>query len=99
VGAEGEEAATMSDLLHSVVLWRLAIFKYVSGVTKIGAMAFLGGTATMRLDPRIQIYLAAYVAMMTFTEGFIDTTSARLAAGKPPIGTNGTGNTETITKP
>lgn len=88
----------MTDLIRNVILWRLAIFSYFSGVTKVGAMAFLGGTATMHLDPRIQIYLAAYVTMMTFTEGFINTTSAKLAAGKPPIGTNGTGNTETFIK-
>lgn len=85
-------------MLNNLIYWKLAVFKYFSGVTKIGAMAFMGGTAE-HVNPKVQLYLAAYVAMMTFTEGFLDQTAAKLASGKPPVGTNGSGNTEHFVNP
>lgn len=79
----------------------MAIFKYTSGVLKVGAMAFIAGTSTMHLDPRALVAISTGVAMLTFTEGFLDQVVSRLQAGKPPIGANGnggSGHTEFVTK-
>lgn len=78
-------------------LWWLAAFKYFSGVTKVGCMGFLAGTVNMGLKPWVLVTISAYVSMMTFTEGFLDQTAAKIAAGKPPIGTNGSGHTQHLT--
>lgn len=85
------------------LIWRLAWFKFINGVLQIGAMAFLSSTAAvnwenLRQFERFIILLAAYVQVSKYTEAFLDTTAAKLISGKPPIGTNGSGNTDIITK-
>lgn len=94
----------MQDMLNNLVYWKLAFFKYFSGLTKIGLITFLSATTGVHWDKlggfeHFVIVAGAIVAMLTYTEGFLDQTAQKLAAGKPPIGTNGTGNTEHFTNP
>lgn len=88
---------------NNKLIWKLAWFKGINGLLQIGAMAFLGSTAATHwedLHPfeKFTILLAAYVQMSKYVEAFLDTTASKLLSGKPPIGTNGTGNTEVISK-
>jgi hypothetical protein len=89
--------------MNSKALWSLAIFNLFSKMVKTGIFAFLGATAALKwseLDgfAKVCIFLAAGGQMLTVIEAFTDQTAARLAAGKPPIGTNGSGNTEHFVK-
>lgn len=85
------------------VLWALAIFNLISKVAKVGIFAFLGATAAATWDQmssfeRFCILLATAGQMLTVVEAFTDSTAAKLAAGKPPIGTNGSGHTQSFVK-
>ena len=89
--------------MNNKALWALAIFNLFSKVAKVGIFAFLGATAAATWSnlssfEKFCIILATGGQMLTVIEAFTDQTAARLAAGKPPIGTNGSGNTEHFTK-
>lgn len=83
-------------------LYALAAWKYLNGAFKIVSMGALAAFSTkwwtqMTPGERALVIIALSVQLGTFTDSFIDTTAAKIAAGKPPIGTNGTGHTETFT--
>ena len=85
-------------------LWLLAGWKYLNGAFKILAMGAMTAFAQkwwsqMTPGERATVIIALAVQLGTFTDSFIDTTAAKIAAGKPPVGTNGTGHTELFTKP
>lgn len=85
------------------IYWRLAILKLVNGSLMMGLMAFISGTTAVDWNnlsgfERLIIIGAAYVAVSKYIDAYFDQMASRLLAGKPPIGTNGTGNTEQIKK-
>ena len=81
----------------------LAIYKLVNGTAKVGILAFLAATVSVRwsgLDgfEKLCIILAAVAQMQTYIEAQLESIAAKIVAGKPLIGTNGTGQTQFITK-
>lgn len=94
----------MNQAVNNLIYWKLAIFKFLSGLTKVGLLGFVASTTAVTWQnlggwERFFILASVGCQMLTFAEGFVDQTASRLFAGKPPIGTNGTGHTEQITKP
>lgn len=85
------------------ILWALSIFKFISGNGKVWILAFIGATSSIKWNDidgftKLCIILIASAQALTHAEAFFDQTAARLAAGKPPIGTNGTDNTKHFMK-
>lgn len=77
----------MSELLNkaraSLLYWKLGIWKCINGTLKVGIMAYIGGTASVRWsdmhsDERVVLILTAWVAMSGYLDGFFDQTMSTL---------------------
>jgi hypothetical protein len=94
----------VSEFIQTAVYWKLAIFKFLSGISKIGLLAFIAAMTAKNWYlltgfDRFVIIASAIIQMLTYAEGFFDQVVNRLMAGKPPIGTNGNGGTDHYTQP
>lgn len=90
----------MKSAWDTMILWKLALFKGTNGIIKAAIAAFIAGTAVttwadMNTGAKQQLVAGMILAVAIFLDGFLDQTASKIAAGKPPIGTNGSGNTQT----